>query len=1799
MSSREKMARSVRDDAQETLLDHCVYHLKIEFKDAEAKMVELNEQQALTANLSAALTGTTSDFDAAVEIAWELLYDALAPDVSKTSAPEDVSACLKDLATKDLELNDLSRQLELVHAGNTADGELVSALVEPDYATELLVLLVEIKEVRPPLLNRCKACANPLPAFFHALPHLWQGPSKLISLAAMLLPKLANLGVSVGTEVLKRIVAAAIRAVLTAHQRIAGGGQDFAALDEKAEQVEKELIALVNELVGLDGHPGCLPMEQLEAAIVHEVSTKKGNTVGQASVVIKASANVLSEYFGALREDSVERAMLRKVLLGDGDREGLVKKLAHALAEQACHFFLGKMQTEHETIVRAARQMATSRLKRVLLPRLKSVGLTWDDVKPALELIDTAEEMREAISNPEEFLQKLTSAASKPAKRIALQQLRKLLVPLLEKRGLTWQDVLPVLEKMDTIEELRDAIERPMAFLERLARAAAPAAKQLGRRVLIDKARVEALRTLKASMTAKKMLSKAGLTFEDLQPALELVDTIEELKEAVADPDKFLRKLMEATGPAAIRLAVAKLKPVLGPKLAEHGLEWDDIEPALELIDTVEELRAAAAKPEHLLRKLREAAEPAALKALIAELKSSPTFQEQLTALKITWEEVEPALELVDTVEELKAAVACPTTFLKKLVRAAGPAARRLALAQLERSPSFQKRLKELKVTWEDLEPALELVDTVEDLKAALADPEPLLQKLLSATGPAAMRLAVEKLKPELAQILAPQLQEHGLTWEEVAPILARFDTIDKVKAAVQNPEALFRDLLSAAGPLAKQLALAKLKPKLAKSLEQLQLRWEDVEPALQLVDTAAELQQALAAPGAFLRGLASASSPAAKRFAVATLKPKLTPLLDTRGVSWEDVVPALELIDTVDELRAVCAEPEAFLRRLVAAVTPAAEALAFAKAQQLLLDRLKAALAPRMTGWRLTWEELLLALQPVLLPSECALDAEAARKAQKEAIGKLQRWVQQPTSFVDELVEATSGSIALKIELAVPSVREKLKIELRRRGLQWEDAQPALERLGSVKQLKAVTSESDVLGKLMSLGGAAARCLSVAQLRPKLRAKLAQRSLEWADVQPALELAAELQPEQLGWAELRESRERGMQTKGSKLTEQQAAEAVLEKLENVVRDAEIESAEQEPAAKKLAVALLRPLLARRLQETRVAWEDAARALELCTLKMLREALAETDDLRRMAKLDSDWRSCEAAALRFGVARLRPIMTPHLERMGLGWEAARPVLEAVREKAELEQAMAEPAAFLSGLMPASTPAARRVVLSQLRPTLGPALCKEADLSWSDVLPALEMVKDIDQLREAAFEPKALIRSLETDDSPAARRLAAARLKAPLSTWLQQQELSWQQVLPAIELVESAFELREAKKDQSALTKSLLEGADKAAVRLAVARLEAGDGASGGKGGDGLSMSEWLADKGLTWDDAVPALVLVSVSTLREAAQNAAGRDKLIGELNGEGEAANELARAQLRIRLRPHLQRLGVSWSTLLPALLQRPASEVRAHLEELADDSATDGDEAERERLRTTADDLVSSLAQKIGATLEAVEQQPTSAEGKEFARMASEAAGLSSDAADGEGSEEPAKEHPARVEFKVAVKDLVKLVADRDPPLVDLGALLAVGFDPSALLTFLQGVAERVDDTAKDVFDAVQDHAVKIVTALLKVRLRVPARRHFSMRASVTLLPYASAAPFRRAGHAGRAVGDGGGCIAAGYASQASAARAVARVHLAERAGAATRPRGAWAQGGYAQPRAHLPLCARRRGAPPLGRARALRLC
>ena len=100
------------------------------------------------------------------------------------------------------------------------------------------------------------------------------------------------------------------------------------------------------------------------------------------------------------------------------------------------------------------------------------------------------------------------------------------------------------------------------------------------------------------------LATRHALLWADALPALELVDSLEEIQAAVNDPDAFLQQTVAVAGPAAKAMLTARLRGVLMPIVAKRGLVWEDIALTMEMRSSVDDLEQAMADPEAFLAQL-------------------------------------------------------------------------------------------------------------------------------------------------------------------------------------------------------------------------------------------------------------------------------------------------------------------------------------------------------------------------------------------------------------------------------------------------------------------------------------------------------------------------------------------------------------------------------------------------------------------------------------------------------------------------------------------------------------------------------------------------------------------------------------------------------------------------------------------------------------------------------------------------------------------------------------------------------------------------------------------------------------------------------------------------------------------------------------------------------------------------------------------------------------------------------------------------------------------------------------------
>ncbi|CAE8626743.1 unnamed protein product, partial [Polarella glacialis] len=112
-----------------------------------------------------------------------------------------------------------------------------------------------------------------------------------------------------------------------------------------------------------------------------------------------------------------------------------------------------------------ALKLAIAKLRKPAEPYLQEQGLQWSDVAPVLEEVATMVMLRDALEDPVGFFDGLFAASDTLALKLAIAQLRKPAEPYVQKQGLQWSDVVPVLEEV-AIETLKEALEDPVGFFE-------------------------------------------------------------------------------------------------------------------------------------------------------------------------------------------------------------------------------------------------------------------------------------------------------------------------------------------------------------------------------------------------------------------------------------------------------------------------------------------------------------------------------------------------------------------------------------------------------------------------------------------------------------------------------------------------------------------------------------------------------------------------------------------------------------------------------------------------------------------------------------------------------------------------------------------------------------------------------------------------------------------------------------------------------------------------------------------------------------------------------------------------------------------------------------------------------------------------------------------------------------------------------------------------------------------------------------------------------------------------------------
>jgi len=221
---------------------------------------------------------------------------------------------------------------------------------------------------------------------------------------------------------------------------------------------------------------------------------------------------------------------------------------------------------------------------------------------------------------------------------------------------------------------------------------------------------------------------------------------------------------------------------------------------------------------------------------------------------------------------------------------------------QSEPSSPFGKALAGMTTAIDDTEVRL---STVADVAAAGAK---------EAALDAGTALILQKLRPKLE----PIAKKHGFEWPMIETAVVSID-VGTIENAVEDPEAFLRQLLDAGVLGAKVVALHKLRPKLEPIAKKQGVEWPMIEAAVASIDVET-IEKAIDDPEAFLDQLIAAGVLGAKAIALHKLRPKLEPITEKKGISWDQVEAAIELIEyqdtaaIVEQINVIAEDPAAFV---------------------------------------------------------------------------------------------------------------------------------------------------------------------------------------------------------------------------------------------------------------------------------------------------------------------------------------------------------------------------------------------------------------------------------------------------------------------------------------------------------------------------------------------------------------------------------------------------------------------------------------------------------------------------------------------------------------------------------------------------------------------------------------------------------------------------------------------------------------------------------------------------------------------
>jgi hypothetical protein len=228
---------------------------------------------------------------------------------------------------------------------------------------------------------------------------------------------------------------------------------------------------------------------------------------------------------------------------------------------------------------------------------------------------------------------------------------------------------------------------------------------------------------------------------------------------------------------------------------------------------------------------------------------------------------------------------------------------------------------------------------------------------------------------------------------------------------------------------------------------------------------------------------------------------------------------------------------------------------------------------------------------------------------------------------------------------------------------------------------------------------------------------------------------------------------------------------------------------------------------------------------------------------------------------------------------------------------DMQLGLTNPEGLLAQVLGTSAILAKKVVLHHAKPPLEPRF-KEQGLTWDDAIGVVHLIA-LEDLKMAIVEPNAVLDKILASSIPLAKKVAMHHAKPPLEPKLEENGLTWEDFQSMLEFV-TLDTLKLGITDPQALIDELIDNSVTLSKKVAFHHAK-------------TLMMPRLEENGLTWEDALSVMYLVTLDDLNQAPQ--AILDKLLAL---SPPLAKKVALYHVKPSLEPLVTEKGLTWENVL-----------------------------------------------------------------------------------------------------------------------------------------------------------------------------------------------------------------------------------------------------------------------------------------